>query len=225
MFTSWPFYTFGRSLFVRCCFPAKHAKWLCTVSTLNSPASKNRAPIHHESAKSLRPGQSLIPSPFYIRSSNWIIPNTAHAQSVDYLRVGRSMFCHAILITGSPESMFEFTTQHVVIEVPERTSDCSEPKTIKKNFPQKHIEIWRGEAKRLALRIWRFHGESVRGSLMRERFVSWDSTEPLGMLRWKTTPYKQRAAQPYKIATNWVQVIEKKQQQTHVYVSTIYFYS
>ena len=102
MFTSWPFYTFGRSLFVRCCFPAKHAKWLCTVSTLNSPASKNRAPIHHESAKSLRPGQSLIPSPFYIRSSNWIIPNTAHAQSVDYLRVGRSMFCHAILITGIP---------------------------------------------------------------------------------------------------------------------------
>ena len=61
-----------------------------------------------------------------------MIPNTAHAQSVDYLRVGGSMFCHAILITGSPESMFEFTTQHVVIEVPERTSDCSEPKTIKK---------------------------------------------------------------------------------------------
>ena len=24
----------------------------------------------------------------------------------------------------------------------------------------------------LALRIWRFHGESVRGSLTRERFVS-----------------------------------------------------
>ena len=39
---------------------------------------------------------------FYIRSSNWIIPNTAHAQSVDCLRVGRSMSCHAILITRIP---------------------------------------------------------------------------------------------------------------------------
>ena len=97
-------------------------------------------------------------------------------------------------------------------------------KNYKKNFPQKHIEIWRGEAKRLALRICRFYGESVRGSLIRERFVSWDCTEPLGMLRWKTTPYKQRAAQTYKMATNWAQVIQKKQQQTHVYVSTIYFY-
>ena len=29
----------------------------------------------------------------YIRSSNWIILNTAYAQSVDYLRVARSMFC------------------------------------------------------------------------------------------------------------------------------------
>ena len=128
------FIRFCRSLSVRCCFPAQSEARQVTLFSLNSqisPASKNRAPIHHESAKSLRPGQSLISSPFYIRSSNWIIPNTAHAQSVDYLRVGGSMFCHAILITGSPESMFEFTTQHVVIEVPERTSACPEPKTIK----------------------------------------------------------------------------------------------
>ena len=33
---------------------------------------------------------------------HWIIPNTAHAQIVDYLRVGRAMFCHAILITRIP---------------------------------------------------------------------------------------------------------------------------
>ena len=32
-------------------------------------------------------------------------------------------------------------------------------KNYKKNFPQKHIEIWRGEAERLPLRIWRFHGD------------------------------------------------------------------
>ena len=130
------FIRFCYSLSVRCCFPTQNEARQLTLFSLNSqisPASKNRAPIHHESAKSLRPGQPLISSPFYIRSSNWIIPNTAQAQSVDYLRVGRSMFCHAILILpGSPESMFEFTTQHLVIEVPERTSDCSEPKTIKK---------------------------------------------------------------------------------------------
>ena len=33
---------------------------------------------------------------------HWIISNTAHAQTVDYLRVGRAMFCHAILITRIP---------------------------------------------------------------------------------------------------------------------------
>ena len=57
-----------------------------------------------------------------------------------------------------------FATQHVLIEVQERKSDCPEPKTFKNFFPQKSTD--------LALRIWRFHGESVRGSLMRERFVS-----------------------------------------------------
>ena len=39
---------------------------------------------------------------FYTRSCNWIIPNIAHEQSVDYLRVGRPMFCHAVLITLIP---------------------------------------------------------------------------------------------------------------------------
>ena len=106
---------------------------------------KNRAPIHHESTKSLRPVESLISSPrhgycevffwggesfwkvlilgnrtfaqeprwlhgawwtrtFCIRSSNWIVPNTAHdqARSVDYLRVGRSMFRRVILVTRIP---------------------------------------------------------------------------------------------------------------------------
>ena len=35
----------------------------CSLDSQISPASKNRAPIHHERAKSLRPGQSLISSP------------------------------------------------------------------------------------------------------------------------------------------------------------------
>ena len=33
---------------------------------------------------------------------NSVLPNAAHAQSVDYLRVGTSMFCHVILITEIP---------------------------------------------------------------------------------------------------------------------------
>ena len=36
---------------------------MCSLDSQMSPASKNRTPIHHESAKSLRPGQSLISSP------------------------------------------------------------------------------------------------------------------------------------------------------------------
>ena len=221
------FIRFCYSLSVRCCFPTQNEARQLTLFSLNSqisPASKNRAPIHHESAKSLRSGQSLISSPFYIRSSNWIIPNTAEAQSVDYLRVGRSTFFHAILITRFP--WVHVRVHHTTFSHRGSWAHVRllRTKNYKKNFPQKHIEIWRGEAKGLALRICRFYGESVRGSLIRERFVSWDCTESLGMLRWKTTPYKQRAAQPYKMATNWAQVTQKKQRQTHVYVSTIYFY-
>ena len=39
----------------------------------------------------------------------------------------------------------------------------------------------------------------------------------------KTTPNKQRAAKPYKMAMNWAQVTQKKQQHAHVYVNTIFF--
>ena len=39
----------------------------------------------------------------------------------------------------------------------------------------------------------------------------------------KTTPNKQRAAKPYKMAMNWAQVAQKKAQQAQVYVSTIFF--
>ena len=40
----------------------------------------------------------------------------------------------------------------------------------------------------------------------------------------KTTTNKKRAAKPYKMAMNWAQVTQKKQQQAQVYVSTISFY-
>ena len=78
---------------------------------------------------------------FYTRSCNWIIPNIAHEQSVDYLRVGRPMFCHAILITLIPWVHIRVTTQRLVIEFPERTSRCPEPKAFK-TFPhKKHIAV------------------------------------------------------------------------------------
>jgi len=49
-----------------------------------------------------------------------------------------------------------------------------------------------------------------------------NSNLPCFTLCGKTTPNKQRAAKPYKIAMNWAQVTPKKQQQTQVYVSKIY---
>ena len=96
---------------------------MCSLDSRISPASKNCAPIHHESAKSLkvRSVSYLFPSSwvldvffegkylatcaqvsrrlrvagstktFNIRSSHWLIPNTAHAQSGDNLRLGRAM--------------------------------------------------------------------------------------------------------------------------------------
>ena len=100
---------------------------MCSLDSQISPASKNRARIHHESAKYLkvRSVSYLFPSSwvfvgkifgklsvlgnlagaqvsrrlrvagstttFNIRSSHWLIPNTAHAQSGDYLRLGRAM--------------------------------------------------------------------------------------------------------------------------------------
>ena len=67
-----------------------------------------------------------------ICSSNWITPNTAQA-SVDYRRVGRSMFCHAILITRIPWVHVCTHYTSVIFEVPtgNNTSDL-EPKTFKK---------------------------------------------------------------------------------------------
>ena len=50
------FIRFCCSLFVQCCFPTQRCSQI-------SPASTNRAPIHHESAKSLMPGRPLITSP------------------------------------------------------------------------------------------------------------------------------------------------------------------
>ena len=55
---TWPFYTVG-SLFVLCCFPTKSLikcepsqDTVCSLNSPISPASKNRAPIRYESAKS-----------------------------------------------------------------------------------------------------------------------------------------------------------------------------
>ena len=59
------FIRFCGSLFVRCCFPTKSEARqviLCRLNSQISSASKNRAPIHHKNAKSLRPGDSLISS-------------------------------------------------------------------------------------------------------------------------------------------------------------------
>ena len=101
---------------------------------------------------------------FYIPSPNRIIQNTAHAQSVDYLRVGRSTFCHVILITRIPwvHICVHHETRSHRGEVPERTSDCPEPKPFNTFSHKKHIAIpmtteeirdWPG-LKDLALSWW-----------------------------------------------------------------------
>ena len=114
---------------------------------------------------------------------HWIISNTAHAQSVDYLRVRRCMYGHAILITQIPWVYVSVhrATRRSVLEVPQHMSDYQNRK-LSKNFPTKNTSwylLMRERDKRLTWpkRIWRFHSESVRGSLMRERFVRWDCTQ------------------------------------------------
>ena len=89
---------------------------------------------------------------FYIGSSNWIVPNTAHdqARSVDYLRVGRSVFRHVILVTRIPRvhvGLYHASRSHrgswVHVRLP-RTE------TFQKIFQEKHSTIpIRGRYKRL----------------------------------------------------------------------------
>ena len=134
------FIRFCSSLFVRSCFPTKSEARqviLCTLNSQISSASKNRAPIHHKNAKSLRPGDSLISSSRHgycgkmfwrfsvlgqseVRSGTsmtstccvvnanilytliqlffFFLTPLTRALLVDCLRVGRSTFCHVILI-------------------------------------------------------------------------------------------------------------------------------
>ena len=80
---------------------------------------------------------------FYIPSPNRLIQNTAHAQSVDYLRVGRSKFRHVILITRIPwvRIRVHHTRRSHRGQVPECTPDCPEPKTFNTFSNKKHITI------------------------------------------------------------------------------------
>ena len=119
---------------------------------------------------------------------------------------------------------FPFILQHVVIEFPERTSDCPEPKTFEKTSHKKRIAIpmTRGRDKRL--------GQKGFGALMVNRCALpwcgrdlWVETAhshlPCFALCRKTTPNKQWPSKLYKIAVNSAQVTQKKQQQVQVYVS------
>ena len=128
-------------------------------------------------------------------------------------------------LPGSHKAMFAFTTQHVDIEFPERTSDCPEPKNFQKKFPQKNTSQypWQGEEIRDSLGLKRFCAFMVKQCTVlwcgRNLWVETvHSHLPCFALCRKTTPNKQRAAKPYKMAMNWVQITQKKQQQAQVYV-------
>ena len=172
------FIRFCSSLCLRSCFPTKSEARqviLCRLNSQISSASKNRAPIHHKNAKSLRPGDSLISSSRhgYCGKMFWrfsVLVNLKCAQELRWLvRVAwwtrtiyiRSSNCFFFLIhvlscnidCPDPEAMFAFTMQCVVIEVPERTSACPEPKTFKKYSTKNTSQYpWREEEldKRLA---------------------------------------------------------------------------
>ena len=141
---------------------------MCSLNSQISPTSKNRRLIHHESTKSLRPGQSLISSPHHGCCNNvfflWenflkvfgtgqsdvpsgtlmTMCNSENAnmdsgseQSILHDKTGIFLPSDSLLIARewclelsnwmSVYKMFAFIMQHVVIEVPECTSDCPEP--------------------------------------------------------------------------------------------------
>ena len=115
----WVSYHFPSSWVLRCVFLCENFLKVSASGQSDVRSGNSRPPVAWWSRT------------FYIRSSKWIIPNNAQAQSVDYPRVERSMLYHTILITA----------QRVVIEVPECTSGCPEAKTFKKVSHKKHIAI------------------------------------------------------------------------------------
>ena len=117
--------------------------------------------------------------------------------------------------------MFPFTTQHVVIEFPERSKKIPTKKYIA-------IPVIRGRDKRLTMpEVFDGFVVNRQGAVLWCGRNLWVETAhshlPCFALCRKTTPNKQRAAKPYKMAMNWVQITQKKQQQAQVYVNTIFF--
>ena len=117
--------------------------------------------------------------------------------------------------SSASESVQRIESNHVVIEFPERTSDCPEPKTLKKISHKKHIAIpmTRGRDKRLTM------PKGFGAFMVNQCAVLWcgrnlwvataHSHLPSFALRRKTTPKKQWAVKPYKMAMNWAQVTQK----------------
>ena len=136
------------------------------------------------------------------------LDNSKHrSRAISRLSKGRKMHVLSCNIDypsvpRSPESMFAFTTQHVVIEVPERTSDWSELKTFKTFSHKKRISIpmMRGRDRKTDL-AWPWCAVLWCGRDL------WAQTAhshlPCFALCRKTTPNKHRAAKPYKMAMNW----------------------
>ena len=124
-------------------------------------------------------------------------------------------------LPGSPESM-------VVLPLNTCSSSFLDAKTFKKVSLKKRIttDPWLGEE----MRDW----PCLKDFTVNQCAVLWCGRDlgvetahshlPCFALWRKTTPNKQRAAKPYKMAMNWAPVTQKKQQQAQVDVSTIYFY-
>ena len=82
---------------------------------------------------------------------NCLLDNSKHrSRAISRLSEGRKIHVLSCNIDyrDRPESMFAFTTQHVVIEVPECTLDCPETKNLEKTFLLKTHRNIHDEGKR-----------------------------------------------------------------------------
>ena len=121
-----------------------------------------------------------------------------------------------------------FPWVHFCVHHSTRVHRVSWMQKLSKRFPSKNLSQypWLGEE----MRDW----PCLKDLTVNQWAVLWCGRDlwvetahshlPCFALWRKTTPNKQRAAKPYKMAMNWAPVTPKKQQQAQVDVSTIYFY-
>ena len=154
------FIRFCCSLFVRCCFPTQRCSQI-------SPASTNRAPIHHESAKSLMPGRPLITSPRHGCCDVFFVGNVFQSfwfWAISDVRSGTSMTTCCVVNANIVYSYFQRGCRKKCTQNPERYYGWlsrTAPPPPPTRFPPPHA---RGICGEFSV-IWREKGPQVSGTL------------------------------------------------------------